>query len=277
MNDSSLLKFVPSQGVPPTLLESMKYSLLGPGKRIRSRLSLASASYLDLPLEAAERLGVSIEMIHSFTLIHDDLPCMDDDDIRRGKPSNHKVYGEAMALLAGNALMSLGYETFWGLQAFAVTPEAFQRAFTLFFRACGPQGVLGGQAFELTLPESSSYEDLLMLFTQKTGALFDVPIQVPALLLGLHEPDVHFQALKQFSEALGFAFQVADDLEDETQDQLPDGTYSNKSILHYLSAEDARSQARLKLQSACGPLSDLKSEAQAQPLLEIAQEVLHRI
>jgi geranylgeranyl diphosphate synthase type II len=236
---------------PRNLAESIRYSLLAPGKRIRPRLALAAARMIGLDTKAALPAGLAIEMIHCFTLIHDDLPCMDDDDVRRGRPSNHKAHGEAIALLAGDALMMLALETLAEAAPY-VRPENFMRALKRFAWASGPRGVIGGQAAESLLGAHSRIEELALMHAQKTGALFSASLLLPKDLAGITElgEGERSHALERFAAQLGLAFQVADDLEDgEKEAALP------TSILFYLTADEARSQT---LQGLEGALSDLQ-------------------
>ena len=254
---------------PANLADSIRYSLLAPGKRIRPRLSLACAAMLGLPLEAALPPALALEMIHCFTLIHDDLPCMDDDDFRRGKPSNHKVYGEAIALLAGDALMALSTDTY--LDCAAVDPTSVIRGLKRLNWAMGPRGVMGGQAREPLLGEASTLSDLRLMHAGKTGALFSAAILMPMELSGISEASREGQALSVFAAELGVAFQVADDLEDgETEATTP------TSILYYLPKAEARDRTIRALQAAMDSLESIWGD-RARSLNRIAGEVIRSL
>jgi geranylgeranyl pyrophosphate synthase len=239
-----------SSGTAPNLADSVRYSLLSGGKRFRPRLMEASAELLSLPSLAFIPFAVGLEMIHAFTLIHDDLPCMDDDDMRRGKPTNHKVYGEALALLAGDALVPMAFELCCEART-RVAEKAWAHALRRLLILSGPRGVIGGQALEMLLAGSPSLEKLGEMHALKTGALFDASILIPADLSGLEESDAKMKALAQFSHAFGLAFQTADDLDDAEQERDPvSGEYPKTSVLHYLSANEARDRASRALADA---------------------------
>jgi geranylgeranyl diphosphate synthase, type II len=188
---------------PRSLEESIAYSVLNLGKRVRPQLSLAVGELLELPQKQALTIGLAVELVHCFTLIHDDLPCMDNDDFRRGKPSNHKVFGEAVALLAGTALLDLAHEIFLELVAH-VPPQNFQAA--------------------------------AKRFHSKTGALFEAALLLPMDLAGISESSPEGKALYALSDAVGLAFQTADDLEDAFQDAEK---ITPTSILHYRTPQEA--------------------------------------
>jgi geranylgeranyl diphosphate synthase, type II len=252
---------------PPNLAEAIRYSLLAPGKRIRPRLGLACARMTGLCPEAALPAALSVEMIHCFTLIHDDLPCMDDDDYRRGRPSNHKVHGEALALLAGDALMMLALDTFADALPH-VSSENFSRALQRFAWASGPRGVIGGQAAENLLSAQSSLEQLEHMHALKTGALFSAALLLPMDLAGILPQDPRGQAIIRFAAELGAAFQVADDLEDQDQDSTGDRT----SILSHLSAQEARTRTLQKLKATVENLRGVWGDS-AGELVAVADEV----
>lgn len=274
----------PRHSCPENLGQAIRYTLLLSGKRIRPRLSLASGHMMGLSPAITETIAVAMEMIHCFTLIHDDLPCMDDDDMRRGKPSNHKIHGEAVALLAGNALMALGMEVFS-----EVAPElpnaAFQAGFARFIEAVGPRGVLGGQAREFQLGMDSTLEQLRLTHQKKTGALFEAAILIPKDLAGLPSQDPKVQFLSQFAVILGEAFQISDDLEDAIED-AGKGTPSQhkkssnpvpqRSILYYESRERISQATSEKLNQA---LQTLKQHwgTPSDELGFIGREVLERL
>ncbi|MGK5084642.1 polyprenyl synthetase family protein [Bdellovibrionota bacterium FG-1] len=246
---------------PAPLAEAIRYSFLAPGKRIRPRLVLATAQMIGLPLEAALPAAAAIEMVHCFTLIHDDLPCMDDDDLRRGRPSNHKKYGEATALLAGDALMTLAWETLLDATPH-VEPTYLLQALHRLAWASGPRGVIGGQAAEPLLHAKSPIEDMRTMHSMKTGALFLAAILLPLDLVGQTN-----ESLQNFAAELGLAFQVADDLEDLESDQPT-------SVLFYLSAAQARQETIARLSKASGDLTQKWGQAQARLLTQIADEVI---
>lgn len=251
---------------PPNLAEAIRYSLLAPGKRIRPRLALACARMIGLDPQAALPAALAIEMIHCFTLIHDDLPCMDDDDFRRGRPSNHKAHGEAVALLAGDALMMVALDTFTEASSHS-TPAAFVQALKRFAWASGPRGVIGGQAAEALLGPASQLSELERMHAMKTGALFSAALLLPMDLAGILETETRGQAIASFAEALGLAFQIADDLDDAAEDSGP------TSILFYRNANEARAGMVSKLKAATDALRSAWGETASRELISIAEEV----
>ncbi len=264
-------------GAAPNLAESIRYSLLSGGKRFRPRLMEASAALFELRTEAFTPFAVALEMIHAFTLIHDDLPCMDDDDLRRGMPTNHKVYGEALALLAGDSLVPMAVEACLEAQAH-VEPARWLAALSNLLHLSGPRGVIGGQALEMTILETPSLAALRRMHALKTGALFDAAILIPAKLAGLEEQTERMAALTRFSSAFGLAFQTADDLDDAESERDPvSGRYPKTSVLHYLPAESARDQASRELSDSTDSLCKLwpATHHQLLALVELLESALH--
>lgn len=227
-----------AQGGDPELLwQSVRYSLLSAGKRFRALLCLAGAEAVEpvssgklKAAQAALACACSIEMVHAMSLIHDDLPCMDNDDFRRGQPTNHKVFGEAMALLAGDALLMLAAETLLRKTPVEVDRQALLDTAAELARATGAQGMVGGQVADSIatglvgsgLAQSSAGQTtataqlLESIHKRKTGALLRFSAWSGARLMGA---DQHvLDALAAFGEILGLAFQIADDLLDQTGD-----------------------------------------------------------
>lgn len=195
----------PVNGLNP-FWECMNYSLLSEGKRFRPLLSLLTAKTLEKPMLSALPMATAVELIHTYSLIHDDLPVMDDDDERRGRPTNHKVYGDAMALLAGDALLTLAF----GVLADSGSPN-IGAAVRQLSEAAGPRGMVGGQVLDIkggNLPENA----LADIHARKTGALIRVAVEGTAILLEASTPQT--QALARYGDNLGLAFQLADDLQD---------------------------------------------------------------
>ncbi|MEZ4870809.1 MAG: polyprenyl synthetase family protein [Bdellovibrionales bacterium] len=193
------------------LKDSVLYSLKTGGKRFRPLLSLLTAKALGKPLEQALPVAKAVEFIHTYSLIHDDLPCMDDDDERRGQPTNHKVYGEAMALLAGDALLT---ESFFLLaEAYRQTPAIATEVIWLISEAAGTVGMVGGQAMDIEVPEGGhSEEQIRWVHEMKTGALIRTSVEAAAVACQAspHERE----SLRKYADLLGFAFQLADDIDD---------------------------------------------------------------
>ena len=259
---------------PDPLAESVRYSVLNPGKRIRPRLLLAAAQLLDLPEASALPSAYALEFVHCFTLIHDDLPCMDNDDFRRGLPTNHKKFGEGLALLAGDALIAIANTTI--LETSAPTDRVLAAIRRLNF-AMGPQGVCGGQAAESGLTPHSTLKELSHMHAAKTGALFEAALLIPADLAQLDLNSPRGKALSHFAAELGSAFQIADDLEDAIQDEkLRETATPPTSILHYMTASEARQKTHDKLSRACRELRAQFGES-AEALDRIAHEVLNKL
>lgn len=193
-------------------VEAAAYSLTAGGKRIRPTLLLRTAAMFDIEETVAMPFAAALEMIHTYSLIHDDLPAMDDDDTRRGRPSNHKAFGEANAILAGDGLLNLAYETM--LAAIRDNPnEKRIEAASIIGRAAGFHGMIGGQCLDLEEERPHDPEQALRLIQQKkTGALISAAVLAGAALGGASD-DVR-EALLLFSDNLGLAFQIKDDLLD---------------------------------------------------------------
>jgi geranylgeranyl pyrophosphate synthase len=206
---------------PGRLVEAMRYSLLAPGKRLRPLLVLAAAEAVGRECDEPLRLAAAaVEMVHCYSLIHDDLPAMDDDDFRRGKPTSHKVFGEAIAVLAGDALLTLAFE--WladaGAAAVAATgdPRAARRslhAVAALAKGAGMSGMVRGQARDLGEAPPESLPAIERLHAEKTGALFRAALEVGAAMAGAGPAEE--EALARFGVHYGVAFQHADDLADE--------------------------------------------------------------
>ncbi len=208
--------------LPPSLREAMEYSLLAGGKRLRPVLCLTTASMCGLEEKNALPFAAAIELIHTYSLIHDDLPAMDDDDLRRGKPSNHKQFGEAMAILAGDALLTDAFVFMTSVSSCTstgtISAENTLRALAYLGRAAGSRGMVGGQVLDMnyTGEKDISLEKLRTMHAMKTGALIQASCVCGALLAGASLEVV--QALEKYGAALGTAFQIADDILDITAD-----------------------------------------------------------
>jgi geranylgeranyl pyrophosphate synthase len=194
------------------LWSGMRYSLLGGGKRLRPLLALATAHALEGAAEDALPAGVALEMIHTYSLIHDDLPAMDDDALRRGQPTNHVVHGEAMAILAGDALHTAAFET---IAAAPLPAERRARLVLSLARASGAEGMAGGQALDLVNEGARATEELVERIDRlKTGALITASFRMGAEAIGAGEDEV--AGTERIGAITGLAFQIRDDLLDET-------------------------------------------------------------
>ncbi len=223
---SSAMKTCQGHATPPflpeSLREAMEYSLMAGGKRLRPVLCLTTAQMCGLEEKNVLPFAAAIELIHTYSLIHDDLPAMDDDDLRRGKPSNHKQFGEAMAILAGDALLTDAFVFMTSVSSCCSTgtipAENTLRALAYLGRAAGSRGMVGGQVLDMnyTGEENISLEKLRTMHAMKTGALIQASCVCGALLAGASLDVV--QALEKYGAALGTAFQIADDILDVTAD-----------------------------------------------------------
>ncbi|NLU53453.1 MAG: polyprenyl synthetase family protein [Clostridiaceae bacterium] len=197
-----------------TVYESMKYSLTAGGKRLRPVLSLAVCDMLNLDEEKVLPFACAIELIHTYSLIHDDLPCMDNSDFRRGKPTNHKVFGEAMAVLAGDGLLNLAFEIMLNESIKEENNSLYcARAAKLIADASGTKGMIGGQVIDIeAVGKKITYDELCQMHKKKTGALIKASILMPARLFNV--PDEITESLEIYAESLGLAFQIKDDILD---------------------------------------------------------------
>ena len=202
--------------IPRHLREAMEYSLFSGGKRLRPLLTLAAAEALDESpqvAEAALAVGCAIEMIHTYSLIHDDLPAMDDDDFRRGRPTNHRVFGEAMAILAGDALLTHAFYVLARIVHLGVPADVALAVVEDVAAMAGPDGMVGGQASDIRHEdEIRSAEDLEVVHTRKTAKLIVCSIRSGGRLGGASAEQL--ERLSRFGEAIGLAFQIRDDILD---------------------------------------------------------------
>ncbi len=199
---------------PSVLGESMQYSLLNGGKRVRPVLALACADVLTLPHEEILPFALALEMIHTYSLIHDDLPAMDNDDFRRGKPSNHKKYGEANAILAGDGLLNEAYAICFKA---CLKGEKYARAAQFLNECAGAFGMIAGQSADLLFSNSDgapSEAELSYIYEQKTGKLLLAPVAMASILAENKE----YESLERFGKLLGALFQMTDDILDVTGD-----------------------------------------------------------
>lgn len=212
------LKKVPAYD--ETLEKAMEYSLMAGGKRLRPVLLMAAADAVGKDGAAFLTTGCAIEMIHTYSLIHDDLPAMDNDDYRRGKPTNHKVFGDGIAVLAGDALLTLAFEVM--LRQEGAAPETLVTVVSEMSRAAGPYGMVGGQVLDLEGEgRRLDLAALRKIHMGKTGALFCAAIRSGAILADAKEEEL--AALTLYAERFGLAFQITDDILDVTGDEAAIG------------------------------------------------------
>ncbi len=208
-NRLSDLIAIPS-GRQAVIMEAARYAALGGGKRLRPFLVYETTRMLGGPLDASLSAGCALECLHVYSLIHDDLPCMDDDDLRRGKPTVHKAYDEAMAVLAGDALLT---RSFGILSNLDIDPQIRLRLISELAVAGGMSGMIGGQVVDMTVGESDRDEALITdLQAMKTGALIDFAVRAGGILSGVTEIQLH--DLSSYAQDMGLAFQIQDDILD---------------------------------------------------------------
>jgi farnesyl diphosphate synthase/geranylgeranyl diphosphate synthase type II len=212
--DQALAQALPAEHQPPVELHrAMRYAVLGGGKRLRPLLVYAAGIALGANLDALDAAACAVEFIHAYSLVHDDLPAMDDDALRRGRPTCHIVFGEAMAILAGDALQALAFE----ILADATDiddADTRLRMLQVLGRACGAEGMAGGQAFDLAaVGHRLSLDELERMHDYKTGALIRASVMLGALASGCRDSTA-LDALDRFGRAVGLAFQVRDDILD---------------------------------------------------------------
>lgn len=210
--NKSLEKYIEEKECPQsTIYKAMNYSLSAGGKRIRPVMMLACAELMGGDASSVMPFACALEMIHTYSLIHDDLPCMDNDDLRRGKPTNHKVFGEAMAVLAGDALLNCAFETM--LKNTEVSPNMTLAAMSEIATASGTEGMIGGQVIDIE-SEGKTIDavTLMTMHLHKTAALIMAAAKVGALLGGGSREDLSL--MEEFARYLGIAFQIKDDILD---------------------------------------------------------------
>ncbi|TWI55945.1 polyprenyl synthetase family protein [Halalkalibacter nanhaiisediminis] len=220
--EQRLPKYLEQLPAPKTLKEAMIYSLNAGGKRIRPVLLLATLHSFGKPVELGYDVACAVEMIHTYSLIHDDLPAMDDDDMRRGKPTNHKVYGEAIAILAGDALLTYSFELITKANVGDLSAEQKLLLIQELAKASGPEGMVGGQVADLEGENKAlTLDGLVYIHHHKTGDLLTVSIVAGAIIAGANEKDI--TNLRLFAKELGLLFQIKDDILDVEGDAITIG------------------------------------------------------
>lgn len=218
--ESHLYKSVGDDTIPKTLRDAMAYSLEAGGKRLRPILVIAGAEAVGCSAGQVMNIAVALEMIHTFSLIHDDLPAMDDDSLRRGKPTNHKVFGEAVAILAGDGLLAQAFSVLAG--TLAAEPALLIEVIRDIADATGGKGMTGGQVIDIeSTGKKITESELTKLHSYKTGALIRVCAVSGAKLCGASKSQI--EALSRYGEVIGLAFQIADDILDIEGDQATIG------------------------------------------------------
>ncbi|MGC9527148.1 MAG: geranylgeranyl diphosphate synthase CrtE [Limnospira sp.] len=265
---------------PEKIYESMRYSLMAGGKRLRPILCLATCELLGGTEPMAMPTACALEMIHTMSLIHDDLPAMDNDDYRRGKLTNHKVYGEDVAILAGDGLLAYAFE-FVARETRDVPPQRVLEAIARLGRAVGAAGLVGGQVVDLESEGSSDVSErtLTYIHTHKTGALLEACVVCGAILAGASENEV--ERLSHYAQNIGLAFQIVDDILDITATQEELGKTAGKDLqankATYPSLwglEESRRQAQRLVEEAKAELAPFGEGAA--PLSAIADFITRR-
>jgi len=278
--EAALNASVPT-GYPETVYEAMRYSLLAGGKRLRPILCLATCELLGGVESMAMPTACALEMIHTMSLIHDDLPAMDNDDYRRGKLTNHKVYGEDVAILAGDALLTYAFE-YVATQTQNVPAEYTLRVIANLSKAVGAEGLVGGQIVDLASEGVTdiSLDTLNYIHTHKTGALLRVSVTSGAILAGADEAQVAI--LSQYANHIGLAFQIIDDILDITATSEELGKSAGKDVAAHKATypsiwglEESKQQAQTLVTTAKADVLDSFGTA-AQPLVALADFIVDR-
>ena len=279
--EAALAELIPASRIAPARLhDAMRYSALGGGKRVRAMLVCAAGELAGAQARRLEIAAAAVEAIHAYSLIHDDLPCMDDDVLRRGKPTCHVEFDEATALLAGDALQSLAFQLL-SEHRLAEDPQEQLRMIQLFAAACGSRGMAGGQAIDLgAVGKSLTLPELEFMHILKTGALIRASVLLGAHCgTGLAAGD--FEHLDRYGKVVGLAFQVVDDILDEEGDAATLGKTAGKDR----AASKPTYTSLLGLPAARRLASDLHAQAhealagfqgRAQRLAELADFIVQR-
>jgi geranylgeranyl pyrophosphate synthase len=267
---------------PKLLMEAVEYSLLAGGKRLRPALVLESwracsqAASNEKPPVSAQAAAAALELVHTFSLVHDDLPAMDNDDLRRGRPTNHKVYGEATAILAGDAMVSMAFEVLaWDCTPALVGPLVRELA-----HATGPAGMIGGQILDMdSARPPGTLDELQRLHRMKTGALLTASCRMGAIAGGADQN--RLAAFDRFGRHLGLAFQIVDDILDQTSTPEQLGKATNKDAAKgkvtypmLIGMEASQREARRNLETALEAVAGLGDEARG--LRSLAAFVVER-
>lgn len=276
----------PTPDLPETLRKAMRYSLFAGGKRLRPTLVLAAAETCGLTPRKALKTAAALEMIHTYSLIHDDLPAMDDDDLRRGKPTNHKVFGEAMAILAGDGLLTKAFEAAAeNATELKLNGSACAELVRLIAFGAGAEGMVGGQVADLAaegatkkISKTAAARMLEAVHRRKTGALIIASLDAGALLAGASQSKR--EALRSYGECVGLAFQIADDVLDVVGDKKKlgkKGSDRDNDKLTYASlygVDGARAKARALVEMAHAHLKAFGTRAAV--LHELADYIIER-
>jgi farnesyl diphosphate synthase len=258
--DDVLARMLPPENQPPEELHrAMRYAVLGSGKRLRPLLVYATGATFGAALEKLDAPAAAVEIIHAYSLVHDDLPAMDDDDLRRGRPTCHVVFGEAMAVLAGDALQALAFDVLAEDAALDVDADTRIAMLRALAAACGSHGMAGGQAFDLAaVGQQLDASELERMHVYKTGALIRASVRLGALAAGVRDAAT-LGALDRYGHAIGLAFQIRDDLLDIEADTEQLGKTAGKDV----AAAKPTYPAILGIGASRAELSRLTNEALA--------------
>ncbi len=281
--DRTLESLVPAdKTVPPIVFEAMRYSLFAGGKRVRPILAIASAEALGAKTAGLLPIASSLELIHTYSLIHDDLPAMDNDDFRRGRPTCHKVFGEAIAILAGDGLLTMAFEALSDPRRLkAVSANRLLSMIREIATASGAYGMVGGQVADMQSEgRDIDFPTLEYIHTHKTGALIRASVRVGALYARASER--RLRALSRYGEMVGLAFQITDDILDITgtkeetgKDVGSDIEKGKKSFPGFYGLDESRRRAREVAGKALEAIKDL--DRKADPLRELANYIINRM
>lgn len=252
-------------GTPPELFEAMRYSALGPGKRMRPLLAIASCQVAGGKGEAALPMAAALEMVHAFSLVHDDLPCMDDDDMRRGRPTVHRAFSEPVALLAGDALMarSCGY--------LAASGEPWAASAVAELAASVSDGMVPGQVLDMLWEGKPDQADLDLLHTLKTGRLIVAACKMGGLAARAPEPVL--EALGDYGAHVGLAFQIADDILDAVEPSGSDAIKNKATYPGRFGLERARQQADREIDQALAALERIGSSGASTEAVSVMKAI----
>lgn len=279
INDS--LKVYLQEKFPQIIWESMDYSISIGGKRLRPLLSLEVAKILNEDIQTVLPLACCIEMIHTYSLIHDDLPCMDNDDFRRGHPTNHKVFPEAIALLAGDALLSYAPLVFIKNTPECIPKERVLRVLEELYDAIGPTGMIGGQVMDVMSENKTIDENTFKyIHTHKTGKMFEFSLRGSAILCNADENLLNI--LSEYAKLLGYAFQIADDILDITASFKELGKTPNKDVIAHKNTHPAIygiENSRKELKEICQKAENIiiENNIKSDFLINLAKETFEKV
>jgi len=273
--------FPEPEGLTADLTKAMRYSLFAGGKRLRPILCIAGAQAVGGSGREVLPVACALELIHTYSLIHDDLPLMDDDDLRRGKATNHKVFGEPIALLAGDGLLTEAFRLMTSADISAkISPNILLRAIGLISRAAGHDGMVGGQAVDIQWEgKTADLPVVKFMHTHKTGALITASVASGAILGGADESQ--FEAIISYGEKIGLAFQISDDILDIEGDSETMGKQAGadeqKGKMTYPSVLGLNESKRIQSELVQTAVQDLrKFGSRAEPLRQIARYIIER-